>query len=276
MKTKILFIILLLSSFNISFAQFVEVPTPVSNALYSGCAAQGPDYSCYIWVCGAGGVVFKGRVNVITLNWLNVSGNLPNGINLVTITAIDSLTAFAGGNISTTAYIYKTTNGGANWLQQFSQPNGRINAVWMRNALTGFVQGNPVGGRWSLWRTTNGGNNWDSTGRYLPANSGETGFNNSLWCIGDTVIFGTNNSRTYFSSNHGLNWIPQPTTPEVNIYSIYWDFSPYPSTQMFAGSSVNFLNSSQLWHELVYAAKYSRDRKHNGYLQLHSRCIFPI
>ncbi|HEY3250094.1 MAG TPA: T9SS type A sorting domain-containing protein [Ignavibacteria bacterium] len=242
MKNRILYIVLLFSSLINSIAQFTEVPTPTNTALYSGCTSIGPSNYAYIWVCGAGGKVYKGRNNPLSLTWLNVSGNLPANAELVTIAAIDTMIAFTGANISTTAYIYKTTNSGTNWVQQFSQPNGHINTVWMRNALTGFAYGNPVGGRWSLWRTTNGGSTWDSTGRYLPASGNETGYNNSMWCVGDTIIFGTNNTRTYFSSNHGASWQIQSTGTETNIFSIYWDF--YLPSRLFAGSTSSFMNSS--------------------------------
>jgi hypothetical protein len=223
-------------------AQFQEVPTPSSNALYSGAATTITNPPV-IWVCGANGTVYRGRVNFTSLTWVGSSGNVPNTINLFTIAAIDSSTAFVGGNIGTNAFIYKTTNGGSNWVQQFSQTNGRMNAIWMRNASTGFAEGNPVSGRWSLWRTTNGGTNWDSTGRYLTAASNDSGYNNSLWCIGDTILLGTNNSKIYYSSNYGISWSVQSTSPEVNIYSIYWDFA-FGTQKLFAGSASGILQST--------------------------------
>jgi hypothetical protein len=243
MKTLIILICLGLF-LNASKAQLFEIPIPSGISLYSGASTE-QSGSITIWVCGANGSVYRGHVFFLNLYWTSAVGNLPNTINLVTMAAIDSLTAFVAGNIGTTGYIYKTTNGGINWTQQFSQSNGRINAIWMRNASTGFVEGNPAGGRWSLWRTTTGGTSWDSSGRYLSALSTDSGYNNSLWCIGDTILFGTNSSKIYFSSNYGINWITEPTSPEISIYSIYWDFIPYPSgQQMFAGTSGSILKSS--------------------------------
>lgn len=247
MKKIYILLITLMCVATIAEAQFQEVPIPVTNALYSGAATiESNGWSVTIWVCGANGAVYRGHANPLSLNWINAYGNLPNTVKLVTLAAIDSLTAFAAGNIGTVGYIYKTTNGGINWAQEFSQSNGQMNAIWMRNASTGFVEGNPVGGRWSLWRTTNGGNTWDSTGRYLSALPSDSGYNNSMWCIGDTILFGTNNSKINFSSNYGMNWTAESTSPEVNIYSIYWDFYqlPYTGQQMFAGTSGSILKSS--------------------------------
>jgi hypothetical protein len=177
-------------------------------------------------------------------NWINASGNLSNSLSLTCIEAIDSSVAFVTG-VTGGAYIFKTTNGGSNWVQQLSQPNGQLNSVWMRNASTGFVEGNPVNGRWSLWRTTNGGSTWDSTGRYLPASVNESGFTNSLWCKGDTILFGTNQSRIYFSSNYGLSWVAKSTAPEGAIISLHYSFSALGfSISIWAAGSNYVLNST--------------------------------
>ena len=43
------------------------------------------------------------------------------------------------------------------------------------------MEGDPVGGRWSLWKTINGGINWDSTGMFVPQNGTEAGWSNSVY-----------------------------------------------------------------------------------------------
>ncbi|MEO8512564.1 MAG: T9SS type A sorting domain-containing protein [Ignavibacteria bacterium] len=183
------------------------------------------------WVCGYSGTVLR-TTNAGT-NWINVSGGgIPNTVSLINIWGFDANTALVAGYLGTDTWVWRTSNAGVNWVQVFSQPNGFINGMVFRRTLpnTGFLQGDPVGGRWSLWKTTNGGINWDSTGRFLPQAGTEAGWNNSVYVSSmgaysfsglDTLLwFGTNNSRIYFSSNFGQNWAVQSTSPEVNSYAI--------------------------------------------------------
>jgi hypothetical protein len=87
------------------------------------------------------------------------------------------------------------------------------------------MMGDPVGGRWSLWKTNNSGVTWDSTGLYLPQSGTETGYNNCLAVALNRIWFGTNNSRIYSSTNNGSNWSVQSSTPEASIYAIWFDIN---------------------------------------------------
>ncbi|HEY3250340.1 MAG TPA: T9SS type A sorting domain-containing protein, partial [Ignavibacteria bacterium] len=124
--------------------------------------------------------------------------------------------------ISSNTYIYKTTNGGSNWTQVFFQGGGFINAIGYYTGSGLFIEGDPVGGRWSLWKSTNLGTNWDSTGLYLPQAGTEAGWNNAMFFTGSKIWIGTNNTRLYYSSNGGNNWVIQNTSPEVNSYAVYF------------------------------------------------------
>jgi hypothetical protein len=199
------------------------------------------------WACGINGTVIK-SANYPN-NWLNVSGNgLPNNINMTNICGVDSSIAFVTGALNSNTWIWKTTNAGQNWYQVFNQSYGKINAIWMKNYLQGFMQGNPVGGRWSLWKTTNGGDNWDSAGLYLPQSGNETGWANSLCMFyflnypnpdSNNIWFGTNNYRIYYTSNYGQNWSVQSTAPEQNTLCLAVQFG-----QLYAGGSTYLLHSS--------------------------------
>jgi len=180
-----------------------------------------------VWVCGYNGTVL--RTTNSGLNWLNVSGGgIPNTVSLVNVWGISASAALVAGYQGTNTWVWKTTNSGSNWVQVFSQTGGFINGIIMKNAFPdqGIMQGDPVDGRWSLWKTTNAGTNWDSTGMYLPQAAAEAGWNNSIcyssfWFSADTSIwFGTNNYRVYHSSNGGLSWVAQSTSPEQNSYAI--------------------------------------------------------
>jgi photosystem II stability/assembly factor-like uncharacterized protein len=59
-------------------------------------------------------------------------------------------TGWAGG---TSGYIFKSTNGGLNWIQQVSPSNGFRNDFWFFNDFTGWC----VGGGGQIFKTTNGG-----------------------------------------------------------------------------------------------------------------------
>jgi len=224
---------------------YVEQVSGVTvNLMSVGMSAS---YPTAVWVCGYNGTVIK-TTNEGS-NWINVSGNgISNTINLVNIFGMDQNNALVAGYTSAGTFVFKTTNGGLNWSQVFTQTSGYINAVWMKSSLLGFMCGNPVGGRWSLWRTSNGGSNWDSTGMYLQQAGSEIGWNNSLAISGNNRLwFGTNNSRIYFSSNYGSNWQILSTNPEVNSYCInfYWGDSVYG---YFGGANVyKTSNSGYNW-----------------------------
>jgi hypothetical protein len=112
------------------------------------------------------------------------------------------------------------------------------------------MQGDPVGGRWSLWKTTNNGLNWDSAGMYLPQAGSEAGWNNSLWYFGSKLWFGTNNTRIYHSSNNGTNWVSYATTGLTDIYTVTFDTNTYNNTGGgYAGgtSLMKSTNTGQNW-----------------------------
>jgi photosystem II stability/assembly factor-like uncharacterized protein len=188
------------------------------------------------WICGDSGTVL--RTSNGGYNWYNVSGNgIPSNVTLVNIFGVNASTALVAGFKDSNTFVYRSTNSGANWSQVFFQMNGFVNAVWMNTDSTGILQGNPVGGRWSLWRTSNGGANWDSVGLFLTQTNTEIGCRNSLWLVNNKIWFGTNNSRIYYSDSSGLQWISQSTSPEIYSYSIWMDFTP-SLLGFIAGSSL--------------------------------------
>lgn len=227
---------------------YVEQSSGVTSSLNSA-SMTGNFVPSQVWICGDNGVVLK-STNSGT-NWINVSGNgIPNTVKLVNISCRAFDTALTAGNIGSNTFVYRTVNGGLNWTQVFTQTNGKINAIWMKNGTQGFMTGDPVGNRWSLWKTINGGAVWDSAGMNLPQTASEKGYSNSLAVISNNIWFGTNNSRLYRSINNGLNW-SAVTTPEVNSSAvwIYWDTTLYTFVR-FGGNNVyqstnNGLNWSQ-------------------------------
>jgi photosystem II stability/assembly factor-like uncharacterized protein len=225
---KIIFTISILLTSN-AYSQYfwTEVNSGVTTQLNSASNIDGIN----AWVCGINGVVL--RTTNYGYNWQSVGINgIPGTTTLVNIYGFNNQLALTAGTVGTNTYVYRTSNGGANWAQVFNQANGYVNAVWMSTATNGFMAGNPVSGRWSLWKTTNGGLNWDSTGMFLYTPTSESGFNNSLWINGTKIWFGTNVSRIYYSSNNGANWLAVPTSPLVSSCSIIFEMV---ATRGFSG-----------------------------------------
>jgi photosystem II stability/assembly factor-like uncharacterized protein len=246
-KIFYLFVFLGFFSLNGILAQpFVEQVSGVTTTLKSAYALYGGNIA---WICGYSGVVLK-TTNSGT-NWINVSGNgIPNTISLINICGISSSTAITAGYSGSNTWAYRTSNGGANWTQVFTETGGFIDAIYLSSSSgTGFMYGDPVGGRWSLWKTSNSGANWDSTGLYLPQAGSEAGWNNAMTVNGNHIWFGTNNSRIYHSRNFGLNWSVQSTAPEVNSYAVY--FGMYDTAYGYAGGTTLLLttNGGMNWRD---------------------------
>jgi photosystem II stability/assembly factor-like uncharacterized protein len=173
------------------------------------------------WAGGASATVRRTTDGGVT--WTD--GNPNPGVINGTIYAIESFgadTAWCTTSPGAT-FIYRTVNGGTNWTQVHTQTGGFWNVIKFKNPTTGFIQGDPVGGRWSLWRTTDAGATWDSSGMFLPQNAAEAGWNNSASLIGDNIWFGTNNTRVYYSSDFGSSWTSGPTTGSLNGYSTHFN-----------------------------------------------------
>ncbi len=228
-----------------------ELTTGITTNLTSASSNSLNYNNAQVWVCGNNGVVIKSTNTGI--DWVNQTGNgIPVNVNLNTICFIGIDTAVTAGNTGTTAFVYRTVNGGANWTQVFTQANGFINAIAFKNSSLGFMTGNPAGGRWSLWKTTNKGLSWDSTGMYIPQAGSETGFPNSIAVRHNYVLFGTNNTRIYRSTNSGANWSMIPAM-EQNTTSlwVYSDTSGYSFS--YAGGSRVFRSSDAglLWQNNI-------------------------
>lgn len=210
-------------------AQWTEQTSGLTGQLYSVSAVD----DNIAWVCAAAGRVIRTTNGGTT--WDNATGTgIPGTLALYHIWAFDANTALVTGS-GATAFTYRTTNAGTTWTQVFSQTGGFINAMWFTSPTTGVMQGDPVGGRWSLWKTVNGGANWDSIGMYLPQAGAEAGWNNAIYGVGNSIWFGTNNSRVYYNATAGIGgWIAQ-TTPDINTYALWFNT---PTQGLSGGASI--------------------------------------
>lgn len=173
------------------------------------------------WVAGAPGAVL--RTTNSGVNWLNSTGNISASFTGVNIWGVDGLTALVAGTIGSNAFVYRTSNGGVNWTQVFTQTGGFINSVQLTGGLFGYMMGDPVGGRWSLWNTGTIGLSWDSTSLRL-AGTGEAGYNNGMFIFGTKLWFTTNTAtgKIYYSTNSGVSFTTQQTGATSQSFGAIW------------------------------------------------------
>ena len=180
-----------------------------------------------VFTCGENSTVFmttNGGINWIFRGANGGTNGLPPGINLTVISCLTNNTILTSGNIGSISYVYRSDDNGLNWMPVFTEASGKINSILFENPDITFLIGNPVNGRWSIWKSLNYGITWDSTGLFLPQSGTETGFENSAYSDygynGQVSFwFGTNNNRIYYSVNTGLEWNAR-TVPEQNINSL--------------------------------------------------------
>lgn len=211
--------LIIMISQNYIFSQWVELTSGVNVRLNSLSSIKG----LTTWACGNYGTIIKS--SNMGNNWQNGNpGGISANINLNYIYALNELKIFAAGYDGSNAYVYITIDGGDSWAVNKSEPNGKFNAIHFIDVNTGILTGNPVNGRWSVWKTNNGGANWDSAGCYLAQLNSEKGFSNSLWAAGNNIWFGTDNFRIYKTYNFGTNWQILTTGTEKNSASLWFDF----------------------------------------------------
>jgi photosystem II stability/assembly factor-like uncharacterized protein len=257
---KIIFLIFFLNFVNFN-AQWVQQVSPVNSALtcIGVCTGYYGNYSC--WLGGVSGIILK--TSNSGTNWGIVQNTFIGTNTINCICGITQYNALVSITTSTSSSIYKTSNGGTNWYQVLNLPSGDIKSIRLFNRLWWgypldtnilFAVGNPIGGRWSLWKSTNGGSTWDSSGMFLPQNNSETSFYNSSLYTGDnypncTICFGTNNSRIYYSSNNGTNWSFGIVNGLTNINSFYLMLQGGFSADFAGGTaSVKTTNYGQTWN----------------------------
>jgi photosystem II stability/assembly factor-like uncharacterized protein len=222
---------------------WVEQTSGLTTQLTS-VSAVNPNHA---WACGYAGRVL--RTTNGGANWVSVNSSpIPGTLDLHTIFGIDSMTALVGGS-GASSFLFRTTDGGATWSQVFTETGGFINSVQFGNSTAGFMMGDPVAGRWSLWGTTNQGDTWDSSSFYLPQVGAEAGWNNAFFFdVTAGVWFGTNNTRVYKSLTL-VNWTTQVTTGQLNSYAIWFN---NPIIGMTGGTALLITsNAGTTWQSTV-------------------------
>lgn len=105
--------------------------------------------------------------------------------------------------------IWKTVNGGGAWVQQAmgytAGSFGNIIHFW--DANNGFTAGDPLSGKFEMFKTANGGVSWTAVAAApTPVAADEYGLVAVKEVVGDNIWFGTTKGRIYRSTDRGVNW----------------------------------------------------------------------
>ncbi|MBR9976517.1 MAG: S8 family serine peptidase [Bacteroidetes bacterium] len=159
-------------------------------------------------------------------SWGNASGSgYPSGKGVYCVAAVSPSIALVGtGPSNGAAEIFRTTNGGSNWSgTSVSDITGFVNWIHMYDAQNGILQGDPRNNIWGIATTNDGGATWTPIPTPLTSATGENGWNNSYAAFGNTIWFGTNNSRIYRSRDRGQNWTVIPTPSKHSVDLVFAD-----------------------------------------------------
>jgi photosystem II stability/assembly factor-like uncharacterized protein len=198
------------------------------------------------WICGRS-ILLKSTNG--GLNYSNYYANVPptqNGINaLLSITFVNQQTGWIGGSNLEHQNIYKTTNGGLNWVFQtnpvVTYPYSQINAMKFLSVDSGWaIHGTPASG--AIMFTTNGGTNWII----------EEGSNNWFQCIDYFQLkkawVGASGGKlwyAYLTPPTGIKKITNTIPDKFNLSQNYPNpFNPVTKIKFDVPSPLSFPNAS--------------------------------
>jgi photosystem II stability/assembly factor-like uncharacterized protein len=154
-------------------------------------------------------LVFFSQSNVQAQQWV-LAGSVPQPGLQPTISVVNGNDVWIAGGPAGTPKVYRTTNGGMNWLEvPISGPTVELNCLWAispTNVFTG--EGGNLSGGARMFNTTDAGQTWTAV---LQTNPNQGYFNG--------IIFSKKNGnrgygialaeRIYKTSNYGFNWFMQ-------------------------------------------------------------------
>ena len=160
--------------------------------------------------------------------WISKAVNLnnPTGLGIGNISATNATTAYISVFPTTaslaTQGIYKTTNAGNTWSKVTAAAfgaNSFVDLVHFFDATSGVALGDPVNGKFEVYKTSNG-IGWTAVAAAnlpTPLNNGsEYGYTNKYYAKGNTIWVGTGSGRLLRSIDKGANWTAI-TTPVLDF-----------------------------------------------------------
>jgi len=213
MLRKLQLLTLLVAISLASFAQeWIEVGSGLTTGQGIGQISVGMNDTDALWASAidATGAIVDAFTHSTDggLTW--TAGTFNAGTGLSMLFAIDANTCWAVFNTGATQGLYKTTDGGATWVKKGGVygASSFANVIHFFNGNDGFAQGDPLDGYYELYTTTDGGENWT---RVAEANipvptSGEYGITGNYSAFGNSIWYGTNQGRIFYSSDMGYTW----------------------------------------------------------------------
>jgi photosystem II stability/assembly factor-like uncharacterized protein len=184
-----------------------------------------------IWAGGSGGTILRSVNGAKDWDLFTIDSKLDfRGIH-----AFNELCAVAmsAGEAQTgAAKIYKTVDGGKNWkiVSETTQTGVFLDCLKFKDKKTGYVLGDPIGGKPYVLKTTDGGENWERINPELFPDviEGEASFaasNSNVSVQKKRVLFSTQ-SRVFISEDNGKSWQISQTPFEqgstAGIFGLYF------------------------------------------------------
>lgn len=251
MRKTILFVCILLFTTGIAAHDWFEQTSGTTKDLTTVSVVT----DSVAWIGGKEGTVL--RTTDQGRSWISKGGGPELGnMDIVNIWAIDAdraiVTASPVMNSSTTAYVFRTADGGQNWTKVLTLDGGYGNGIYMFDANKGIFYSNPVNGKWPVWLTADGGQTWDTTGVKIPIpDQDEKSFANAICGNAGAriAVFGTNRSKIYITNDYGKTWTAKSTPGLVNSKSVCINYG-----RMMAGGEalISTMNEGESWTEVSY------------------------
>jgi len=159
---------------------------------------------------------------------------------LKSIYFVDQNTGYATGE---SGIVMKTTDGGANWLEQTVIPSFHFFDIHFVNSTTGWVIGKYLGVPHyaAIFKTTDGGNNWTETSLGIDESLSGIYFTDNIhgWVVGGDS---NNEGIIYYTSDGGANWVPQNIPPVEYLYRIFFFDENHGWASGHLGTIISTLN----------------------------------
>ena len=213
-------------------SQSLQSQLPVWKPVHTGETARLRGISAVssqvVWASGSAGTVVRTEDGGAT--WVRSAIPGAESLDFRDIDAIDAATAYVlsigDGEASR---IYKTTDRGRTWREQFrnSDPRAFFDAMAFRDARHGVAYSDSVDGQLVILRTEDGERWTRVTTGLPPALPGEGAFaasGSNVALSGDRIWIGSSKSRVIRSLDNGRTWsaalTPLPTSDSAGIFSV--------------------------------------------------------
>ncbi|PIF43601.1 putative secreted protein (Por secretion system target) [Chryseobacterium sp. 52] len=217
---RILFSITALLLSSSAFSQYWSTQNTAFATASRGISGMEVYNASTIWAFAYNGSSSTANVQEFTktsnggTTWTSGSINIGNtALKITNISGVSATTAWVGAfdNTDGLGGIWKTTDGGATWINQHmlsTVGQSWTNYVHFFDANNGIVGGDPESGEFEIYTTSNGGTTWTRVpGTNIPDPlTDEYGYNGGYYAVGNNMFFYTGKGRIYKSTDKGLTW----------------------------------------------------------------------